>query len=139
MSTSQLVCLALDRRYEIIIKSNPEIAIELDSDEDAPKEVIDIAPRSDIKSEPEREPEPIVKAKRGRPSKSGARCSNCGEAGHNKKTCTEKLPSKKPSKDDGPFDNDLADKIEGMKEEGFSAEYIADDLRLPLDIVKRYW
>jgi hypothetical protein len=47
---------------KLIIKSNPEIAIELDSDEDAPKEVIDIAPRSDVKSEPEREPEPIVKA-----------------------------------------------------------------------------
>jgi len=118
---------------KLTIKSDPEIVIELDSD--VQKEVIDLTPRSDVKSEPEREPEPIVKAKRGRPSKSGARCSNCGKAGHRKPTCSEL----KPSKDFDPFDNDLADKIEGMKEEGFSAEYIADDLRLPLDIVKRYW
>jgi hypothetical protein len=84
--------------------------------------------------EPEPEPEPEPKAKRGRPPKSGARSSNCGEAGHRKPTCSKK----KPSKDSDPFDNDLADKSEGMKEDGFSAEYIADDLRLSLDTVKRY-
>jgi hypothetical protein len=46
---------------KLTIKSDPEIVIELDSD--VQKEVIDLTPRSDVKSEPEREPEPGTKSK----------------------------------------------------------------------------
>jgi hypothetical protein len=114
---------------KLIIKSNPEIVIEVDSaKEEKEIELGSVVPVTKI------EPEPKPAAKRGRP-KGGSRCSNCGKTGHLKPTC----PKSKPSKNSDPFDNDLADKIEGMKDEGFSAQYIADDLRLPLETVKRYY
>jgi hypothetical protein len=104
--------------------------IELDSD--VQKEVIDLTPRSDVKSEPEREPEPGTKSKARQTFEKRRSMLELRQGRTPKPTCSEL----KPSKDFDPFDNDLAGKIEGMKEEGFSAEYIADDLRLPLDTVK---
>lgn len=116
---------------KLTIKSTPEIVIELDSAQEEKKIALE-----NIVAVPKTEPEPIPKSKRGRPPKSGARCSNCGETGHRKPTCPN---DKKGKEQDNPFDNDLADKIEGMKDEGFSAQYIADDLRIPLETVKRYY
>jgi hypothetical protein len=114
---------------KLIIKSNPEIVIEVDSAQEEKRiELGSVVPVPKI------EPELIPTAKRGRP-KGGSRCSNCGKAGHRKPTCSES----KPSKNSDPFDNDLADKVEAFKEEGFSAEYIADDLRIPLETVRGYF
>jgi hypothetical protein len=97
-----------------------------------------IVPARDPKPEPKPEPEaePRLGVKRGRKPKSQPLCSNCGQPGHRKPTCPN---DKKGKEEDNPFDNDLADKIENLKDEGFSAEYIADDLRLPLETVKRYY
>ena len=89
---------------------------------------------------PAREPKPDPEAERklgGKNGKHKARlCSNCNQPGHKKPTCPN---DKKTSEQGDPFENDLADKIEGLREDGFSAEYIADDIRLPLETVKRYY
>lgn len=123
---------------KLTIRTNPEIVIEIEQEKitTSGEIVLPIVAARDLKPEPK--PEPTIERKLG--GKRGriktALCSNCGKPGHRKPTC----PNDKKSKEqDDPFDNDLADKIEGMKDEGFSAQYIADDLRLPLETVKRYY
>ncbi len=113
---------------KLTIKSNPEIVIELDTAQEEKKIALGVV------AVPRIEPEATTIAKRGRP-KGGSRCSNCGGTGLRKPTC----PEKKPAPNADSFDGDLADKIEGMKDEGFSGQYIADDLRIPLETVKRYY
>ena len=124
---------------KITIRTNPEIIIEVDQGKTSA--ILPITTGIDVPRiaardpEPEREPEPKLGATKGGKGKIRL-CSNCNKPGHKKPTCPK---DKKSSEQEDPFDNDLADKIEGLREEGFSAEYIADDLRLPLETVKRYY
>jgi hypothetical protein len=118
---------------KIIIRAKPEIVIDFDSIKEKEITATTHVITGKVKTEPK--PEARLGSTRGRKKKTGS-CSVCGEAGHRKPTCPK---NKKDKEQDNPFDNDLADKIEVMKDEGFSAQYIVDDLRLPLETVKRYY
>ena len=124
---------------KITIQSNPQITIEVEENKTSEKfpltgiYVPPIAPARD--SEPKPDPKPKLGGTRGRKGK-GPACSNCGQSGHNKITCPK---NKKAAAESDPFDDDLAEKIQTMRDEGFSSQYVADDLRIPLETVNRYW
>ena len=124
---------------KITIRTNPEIIIEVDQDKTSAVPPVTTGlyvPRIAPAREPTPDPEPARKLGSKNGKHKTRLCSNCNQPGHKKPTCPN---DKNSSEEDSPFDNDLADKIEGLREEGFSAQYIADDLRLPLETVKRYY
>ena len=125
---------------KITIRTNPEIILEIDQDKTSavlPITTGIYVPPTAPAREPKPDPEATSKLGATKGGKHKTRlCSNCNQPGHKKPTCPK---DKKSSEEESPFDNNLADKIEGLKEEGFSAQYIADDLRLPLETVKRYY
>jgi hypothetical protein len=76
-----------------------------------------IAPAREPKADPK--PEPKLGGKNG--NHKTRLCSNCNQPGHKKPTCPNE--KKKDKKDSDPFDDDLAEKIQGLRDEGFSSQY----------------
>jgi hypothetical protein len=105
--------------YEIIIRTNPEIVIEVESiKEEKQLEQTIVVP--DLKPEPK----PTAVVGRGK----GVRhCKKCGEEGHRSDNCA------------GSGGSTMKDKIRSLADEGLSSDEVADKLGLSLAVVNKYW
>jgi hypothetical protein len=109
---------------KIIIRTNPEIVLEVEPVEPIDQKIDQPIIVSDPKIEPDVEPKPEQKERGGK----GVRhCKKCGEAGHR---------SDYSPKNGG---GTIKEKIRGFADDGLTSEEIADKLGVSLSVVSKYW